>query len=88
MLLGCDPEREVKGIELTDMLASYLLSTVDAVLAENRSATCGHPDSCQCVAVNLVLFNHPLAFLMLKHKAGSSVNIIYESGRLNSDYRL
>lgn len=51
----------------------YLFATVDAVLAEDGSAACGHPDSGQCVAVNLVLFNHPLAFLVLKHKAESAV---------------
>lgn len=50
----------------------HLFATVDAVLAKDRSAPCGHPDSSQCVAVNLVLLNHPLAFLMLKHKNRSS----------------
>ena len=51
----------------------HLFATVDAVLAENWSAACGHPDSSQRVAVNLILLNHPLAFLVLKHKAGSAV---------------
>lgn len=46
---------------------------MDAVLAEDRSAARGHPDSSQRVAVNLVLLNHPLALLMLTHKAGSAV---------------
>lgn len=41
---------------------------MDAVLAEDGSAARGHPDSCQCVAVDLVLLDHSLAFLMLKHK--------------------
>lgn len=51
----------------------YLLATVDAVLAEDRSAACGHPHSSQSVAVNLVLLDHSLAFLMLKHKAQRNV---------------
>lgn len=51
----------------------YLLAAVDAVLAEYRSAACGHPDSSQCVAVNLVLLDHPLAFLVLKCKKGTTV---------------
>lgn len=46
---------------------------MNAVLAEDGSAACGHPDSSQCVAVNLVLLNHPLAFLVLKHKAESAI---------------
>lgn len=41
---------------------------MNAVLAEDRSAACRHPHSCKCVAIDLVLLNHPLAFLMLKQK--------------------
>ncbi len=51
----------------------YLFATVDAVLAQDRSAACGHPHSSQCVAVNLILLDHSLALLMLKHTAASSV---------------
>lgn len=54
--------------------AFYLLAAVDAVLAEDGSAARGHPDSSQRVAVNLVLLNHPLAFLVLQHRAGSAVD--------------
>lgn len=50
----------------------HLFATVDAVLAEDRSAACGHPHSSQRVAVNLVLLNHPLAFLVLEHGARCS----------------
>lgn len=46
----------------------YLFATVDAVLAEDRGTACGHPDSSQRVAVNFILLNHSLAFLMLKNK--------------------
>lgn len=48
----------------------YLFAAVDAVLTEDRSAPCGHPNSSQRVAVNLVLLNHSLAFLMLKLSTG------------------
>lgn len=48
--------------------ALYLFATVDAVLAENRGAACGHPDTSQSVAVHLILLNDPLTFLMLKKK--------------------
>lgn len=43
----------------------YLFAAVDAVFSEDRGAACGHPDSGQRVAVNLILLNHALAFLML-----------------------
>lgn len=46
----------------------YLFATVDAVLAEDRSAACGHPDSSQRVAVNFIFLNHSLAFLVLKEQ--------------------
>lgn len=46
----------------------YLFATVNAVLAEDGSAACRHPHSCKRVAIDLVLLNHPLAFLMLKQK--------------------
>lgn len=65
--------QESKGLYNVEPCSFYLFATVDAVLAEDRSAACGHPDSSQCVAVNFVLLDHPLAFLMLKHKAGSAV---------------
>lgn len=52
----------------------YLLAAVDAVLAEDRSAACGHPHSSQRVAVNLVLLNHALALFMLEHGAESAVS--------------
>lgn len=45
---------------------------MDAVLAEDRSAARGHPDSSQCVAVNLVLLDHSLAFLVLKQTSAVS----------------
>lgn len=46
----------------------YLFATVNAVLAEDGSAACRHPHSCKRVAIDLVLLNHALAFLMLKQK--------------------
>lgn len=46
---------------------------MDAVFAEDRSAACGHPDPGQRVAVNLILLDHPLTFLMLKYKGESGV---------------
>lgn len=61
------------------VLIVYLFATVDAVLAEDGGAPRGHPHSGQCVAVNLVLLDHSLAFLVLekhrvdvKHKADVS----------------
>lgn len=61
------------GTAVSRRVHFYLFATVDAVLAEDRSAACGHPHPGQRVAVNLVLLDHPLAFLMLKHRAGSAV---------------
>lgn len=61
----------------------YLLAAVDAVLAEDRSAACGHPHSSQRVAVNLVLLNHPLALFMLEHGAESAVSQSLPMGRFN-----
>lgn len=48
---------------------------MDAVLAEDRGAACGHPHSGQCVAVNLVLLDHALAFLMLEHNRGAGEDL-------------
>lgn len=45
----------------------YLLAAVDAVLAEDGRASCGHPHAGQRVAVNLVLLDHALALLVLGH---------------------
>lgn len=64
-------ERKNPGKALTHV---YLFAAVDAVLTEDRSASCGHPDSSQRVAVNLILLNHSLAFLMLKKKKGRTTD--------------
>ena len=52
----------------------YLLATVNAVPAEDRSAAGGHPDPSQRVAVHLILLNHPLALLMLKAHTYTQLN--------------
>lgn len=52
--------------------SSHLFAAVDAVLAEDRRAACCHPHSGQRVAVNLVLLDHPLTFLVLEERAGWS----------------
>lgn len=48
---------------------------MDAVLAQDRGAARGHPDAGQRVAVHLVLLDHPLAFLMLKHIRGAAEDL-------------